>query len=397
MNWSYDNSMARLGKSSVSGGYSFNANSVGNSSSSSSAGAIIGSIFGSLATGLGAALVSNKMSGAGKPSNKQISANVAKIVSEMPTQIANKVAKFNTNYGAAGVKISSDGTVNPSYEVRQKELTDAIATREKEVKGSNGKTQPSYQKYTEAKAVVTGLERGKTAYEAIGKQIENFDTSRFDIIGEKASIKEPSSGEYIQYLSKDVQDKYKDNHLQLCKLAIETNKYQDDKKALENKCKEYNNLKADQKNILNGLKDKDGKPITSENELSNAIKEAEKAVKEIEGTKIEGSETTNSQHDAAINSLKKQLKALGTKAEFDAAVQEIKHMNTKYTDVLKVQKEVKDVKEADNAVKNNKKTGNILNKLFGRKSEKNKAARAYKKEQQAQSNAAIAEFRKKYS
>ena len=397
MNWSYDNSMARLGKSSVSGGYSFNANSVGNSSSSSSAGAIIGSIFGSLATGLGAALVSNKMSGAGKPSNKQISANVAKIVSEMPTQIANKVAKFNTNYGAAGVKISSDGTVNPSYEVRQKELTDAIATREKEVKGSNGETQPSYQKYTEAKAVVTGLERGKTAYEAIGKQIESFDTSGLDIIGEKASIKEPSSGEYIQYLSKDVQDKYKDNYLQLCKLAIETNKYQDDKKALENKCKEYNNLKADQKNILNGLKDKDGKPINDIENLSNAIKEAEKAVKEIEGTKIEGTETTNSQHDAAINSLKKQLKALGTKAEFDAAVQEIKHMNTKYTDALKVQKEVTDVKEADNAVKSNKKKGTIFNKLFGRKNKENKDARAYKKEQQAQMNAAYAEFIKKYS
>ncbi len=361
-------------------------------STSESTGQVIGNIM-TMALGIGGAYLMNKAeAGAGTPSNKQISKGVAELVNQLPQKIASSVSSFNTKYGIAGITIDANGTLSKAYDQMKSDLETQIKTKKNEVlkDKDSGTVKANYENYSNLKTTVSNLESVQTSYNSYNSQIKSHPAEHITITNDTANANDLTEDEIKQCKQalggdweKDTSENYKNTNLY--QQFIARNKAQADS---------YNSLIKSRNDLFQGL-DYNGTQITADN-LADKINQAKQELEELGKQKIEGTSSTCAQHDAALKSLENRLAALGTKAEFDAAVKEIKNMNTMLSDALKVQSEEKDVTEASNRVKANKKGGTWLNRIFGKKSDANKAARADKKRETQERNDAYAQFMEKY-
>ena len=347
----------------------------------------IGSVF------LAFAMMKAEGGANGGPSRKQISRATSLTISEMPGKIAEKVGKFNTKYNTSGISIDSRGNVFPSYEDRKAAIENDIATETALINDKDGKTYDNYQMYANAKHIYDSLNSAKTAIEGFNNQINQSKTNlaqfpnlkaqlTFDDKSKKCtttnfdSVLNPSDfKQYVTGKKGDISDED----------AKATQAYKNAKKNLEDMVNAHNKLVESKENSLKGLKDIEGKEVT-EAGLEDAIQAAKGKVDELGNNKIDGSSSkTCSERDSRIETLKKQLNNLGTKADFDKAVNEIVDMNNVLESALTVQQEETDVAEAKAAVKNTRRKDGFLGlgRLFGA-SKHNKLGETYDKDKHKQ-------------
>lgn len=367
-------------------------------------GTVTGSVWGDLgigaldtATNLFAMAIIGKMaSGETASSPKNVSASVAQAIATLPGQIQTSVASFNTKYAAAGVKIDSNGGLIPAgttYSGLKTSLETQISNLEKETISDEktGKVHANYQAYTKMQTTVSNLESAQISIGSYESQLNSFDKSDIKIGGGgKAEPRDLSDAEIK--ICKDACSKGQD--------YTTTNTYNDIKAGLQAKADAYNSLLESKNNACKGLRDKDGNAlsVTKSTDLDKPIEDAKTKLNELGKSTIDGKAdgTKCADHDDTLAALKKRLAALGTEAEFNASVNEIKNLNMQLSNALQVRSEETDVDEANNRVKANKKKGSLLHRLFGKKSQANKDARANRAIQVAQRDAAYAAYAEKW-
>ncbi len=401
MTWMSDYAANKRGMLGIDGAYSngmINIQGGGSSSGDAIKQLALGSVFNILGGAAELAAYSIAMKGAGgidgsAVSGKQISKACQTIISTYPTKIATSVMTFNTKYAAAGITMNADGTTSQSYEARLQDLNNKIAEHKKSVTaGSDG--EKNLKAYNDAKACHQSLENAKKSYDALQSTIDTKKTdSDISVSGDKATAKEVNVSDFYIYLTPEEQ---KAGNIDT--LAKNTNAYKAEEQKRKAKADEYNNLIQQQKDILSGVKDIDGKPISSPEELKNAITNANKKVTELAEKNVNNNQNCG-QYDATLESYNKQIKALGTKADFDKAVKEVTDMRTELEDATKIANQEQSVNEANNAVKNTRKKGSLLHKVFGKNPQKaaHKDAKTERDSQQALLREMYSNLSNKYS
>jgi len=339
--------------------------STSNTSSSDKWGSMIGGLLG-MGTALGVAAMTNSQSKSGvKTSNKQVSNAAAEIVKSYPTDIAEATTNFNNKYASLGATINNDGSVTRTYEQIKADIQGKIDNLKKQVDNKDNSNSSNLDAYNNAKAIYDGLNAAQQNYNNMSTQLENIKTQNAGKItvqdNGNATPNEPNASEFTKYLPADVQNLIgkpeKDGGItqqQANDRAKETQAYKNEVTNRKSAADSYNNTLKAQKDILsqNG--------VNSLKELTKKINEAKSKMEEAGSKNVDkNGGMTASQYDAALSNYESQLAQLGSKADFDTAVNEVKTINESYKSALQLQQAETNAQEQANAAAADKKAAKI--------------------------------------
>ena len=282
-----------------------------------------------------------KTPGTDKKMNSQILVAAKQVVSQYPSKKATAVTDFNAKYADAGISMSADGKLSKTYAQAEAAIKADIETLKKNLTDNDTTTDGIQNNnktaYETAKATYEGYAaalKSYNNYDASIKSMENNDKIEIKGTGDaqRATGKEPKPEDFYQYLS-TADQKLPDAEKQA--KAKTTGKYQAAKAVNEQEATKFNSLVEARKNALpSDVKDKDA--------LVEKMDRAKTAMDEAGAKAVNSNGQTAAQHDMAIKNLESKLAALGTKADFDAAVKEVTDLDAEY-------KEAKELIDANNA------------------------------------------------
>ena len=364
-------------------------------------GTVTGSVWGDLgigaldtATNLFAMAIIGKMaSGETASSPKNVSASVAQDIATLPGAISTSTASFNAKYQKAGIKLDKGDVIDitTGQKVTYKGLTESINQQINSLEQNtisdekSGAIDANYKAYSDMKTTVSNLKLAEVNIKACQDNIDNLAklTDMITISGTEAKPNEQLSPAELK-MCQDSCSKGQDYKT--------TNTYKGIIEARQAKADAYNKAVAEKKAACENLYDHEGKKITAD-QLDDAIQRAETALSSLGSKPLGKSKTTCEANDKKISDLKARLAVL---SDFTSEAQAIKDMQLRLSNALQVRSEETDVDEANNRVKANKKKGSLLHRLFGKKSQANKDARANRAIQVAQRDAAYAAYAEKW-
>lgn len=310
----------------------------------SSTAAEITNAFLTLGMGVATAALTAKQAGSVQNTNAEISKSAKGTIASYSADIAAATGKFNTKYGQFGASISTDGVPTKSFAQIKTDLTTKGKMLQEAVDADK---QDNVKKYGVQQAVVSSLEVAESNFNNLASTLESIETSckgKITISGGTATAVEPNASEFDKYLTKEQKDSGLD--------GSSTQAYQDEKAMREAKANEYNRLQTQQKDICsqNGIDYNNGKP-----DFATKISEAKAELAKLGEAKVNGSMTVASQV-SALDAVNAQIIELGTEAEFNAAVKEVKDIATAYNNAIDIQKQETRSSEFDTAAKNDKAT-----------------------------------------
>lgn len=308
----------------------------------SSTAAEITNAFLTLGMGVATMALSAKQAGSIQNTNAEISKSAKGTIASYSADIAAATGKFNTKYGKFGASISTDGVPTKTYAQIKADLTSKGKMLQEAVDADK---KDNVQKYGVQQAVVTSLEVAESNFNNLASTLEGIATScqgKINITNGTASAVDPDGKEFEKYLTQEQKDSGLD--------GTSTQAYQDEKAMREAKASEYNRLQAQQKDICsqNGIDYNNGKP-----DFTTKISDAKAELTKLGEAKVNGSMSVATQV-SSLESINTQLIELGTEAEFNAAVQEVKDIATAYNNALDIQKQETRSSEFDTAAKNDK-------------------------------------------
>ena len=279
--------------------------------------------------------------------NKLIYAAASNVVNNYVSDKTGLVNSFNTKYAQAGISMNADGVPSKSYDQAKADIESEISALKGNVtdedSSKDGIQNTSKTNYETAKATYEGYKNALQNYDNYDRSIQSFQSKNNvtimingDINSDTVSAKgkEPDASKFTQYLTQDQKASCKNangtvDENKLNELAKNTQKYQDAKRANEDEAEKFNQLVQARKNSLpSGVADK--------NDLTNKMNDAKKAMDEAGKGVVNSSGQTAAQHDMALQNLQSKLAALGSKADFDAAVKKITDLDSEYQESLKI-------------------------------------------------------------
>ncbi len=277
--------------------------------------------------------------------NKLIYAAASNVVNNYVSDKTGLVNSFNTKYAQAGISMNADGVPSKSYDQAKADIESEISALKGNVtdedSSKDGIQNTSKTNYETAKATYEGYKNALQNYENYDRSIQSYKTNEnITINGDinsdaaNATANEPKARDFTQYLTQDQKASCKNangtvDENKLNDLAQKTQKYQDAKRANEAEADKFNKLVQARKNSLpSGVADK--------NDLTQKMNDAKKAMDEAGKAVVNASGQTAAQHDMALQNLQSKLAALGSKADFDAAVKKITDLDSEYQESLKI-------------------------------------------------------------
>ena len=287
-----------------------------------------------------------KTPGTDKKMNSQILVAAKQVVSQYPSKKATAVTDFNAKYADAGISMSADGKLSKTYAQAEAGIKADIETLKKNLDDNNTTTDgiqnDNKTAYETAKATYEGYAAALKSYDNYTASIETMRNNSKDktitIVGEgdaqRATGKDPEARDFIQYVSPE-KLKSCETEAEKHKEAKKTSKYQAAKAANEQEATKFNGLVEARKKALPA-------DVTDENDLKHKMEAAKTKMDKAGEQAVNSTGQTAAQHDMAIKNLESKLAALGTKADFDAAVKEVTDLDAEY-------KEAKELIDANTA------------------------------------------------
>lgn len=331
------------------------------SCSGSSTGELIGNLLGgALAIGMTAAVANSQNKASSKASaaaNKQVSAGAQAVINAYPAKVGAAVNSFNSKYSSLGATISETGVPTKSYAQMKADIQSQIDNLKKSVNNNKTKDNTDHtdgtgnvQNYNTLKSVYNSLTSAKQNYENLEsskKQIQENNTEKITVNNDTATAKKINWQNYTQYLSEDEQ---KLSEQEQESRAKNTQAYRNELASREQVADQYNNMAKNQKQILATNK------LQSVQDFEQKINDAKAEMDKAGENKISDNGITVSQYDAALSDLESKLSALGTQADFDAAVKEITDINAEYKEATAIKTAEATATEDANAAATSKRT-----------------------------------------
>jgi hypothetical protein len=339
-----------------------------------------------------------------KAQNSAISSEAKSIITNYPAKMTQATSNFNQKYSGLatidenGIPSRTYGQIKADIEGQIKDLQASIPAGTKDeqtgqIKKSDGQT--NLEKYNAAKQNYDNMCALKTDISRMNTQMKSIvdnNQKEITVTADGAKANAIDIKDYYQYLTKDeLESGEKDTR------AKNTDAYKAEQQKRENLVKQYNDLAESKKTRLANAN-------VNEGGIDQKITDAEREMNALADGQVNGTGITAAQYNETLQRLQGQLAKLGTEAEFNQAVNEIKSLNDEYKAALELQSAEQSAQESANAVKNNKKTlkqtkavngGGIKNWLYRKTHSKSIAASGITKSENP--NQAIAKAKVNYS
>lgn len=303
-----------------------------------------------------------------KASNTQSTQNVKGAFSEYSGAVASRIsnyanestqaiAEFTSKYGAdpLNMSISEDGTVTPSYESVSNQIDEAI----KNIKSDSNVTKAgksNLQSYSKLQAKYTGLSAAASNYDQTLTNLSSFKSTNSvgvkytgDGEGSSAEAVPLGSGDYenyVQYLDPSLQQIYTNSKdISKVKSNIEAlPQWTSENQNRTRNAKLYN----DQAKNLSSILTKQG--VKTRTELQTKVDAAKTEMDNYaNNNKVNDSDTISS-YNSQIEGLEAKKAKLGSKTDFDKAVNTVKNLYEQHKNDLALQKKEQSYQSSENAV-----------------------------------------------